>query len=63
MSQTPKFDQSLKALENHELTHVSGGLIGPDGDLSQFPRKFWPVIQPGQSFINVKAAVANLVLR
>jgi hypothetical protein len=40
---------------------VSGGYIGPDQDLSQFPRKFWPVINPGA--FNIKVAVANLVAR
>jgi hypothetical protein len=61
MSQKSKFDQDLKVLQAEDLNRVSGGLIGPDQDLSQFPRKFWPVINPGA--FNVKIAVANLVAR
>ncbi|MCQ8117307.1 hypothetical protein A1353_11830 [Methylomonas methanica] len=61
MSQKSKFDQDLKVLQAEDLNRVSGGLIGPDQDLSQFPRKFWPVINPGA--FNVKTVVANLVVR
>ena len=61
MSQKSKFDQELKVLKTEDLNRVSGGYLGPDQDLSQFPRKFWPVINPGA--FNVKIAVANLVVR
>lgn len=34
-----------RELTSEECLHVSGGLIGPDQNLSDFPRILWPVIR------------------
>lgn len=57
------FTSDLKVLSAQELALVAGGLIGPEGDLSQFPRKFWPVINPGASVINAKTLAQNVLVR
>ncbi|WP_445370195.1 hypothetical protein ACH518_11655 [Methylomonas sp. HW2-6] len=63
MSKQPAFTQDLQVLTSQEQAQVAGGLIGPEGDLSQFPRKFWPVINPGASVINVKTLAQNVLAR
>ncbi|NOV29277.1 hypothetical protein ACH5Y9_06770 [Methylomonas sp. BW4-1] len=60
MSQKSKLDQGLKVLQPEEISQVSGGLVDVGTDLSQFPRKFWPVINPGSFVIK---ANAGLVVR
>lgn len=35
----------MAALSDTELGTIEGGLIGPDGDLNDFPRWLWPVIR------------------
>ncbi|ANE55320.1 hypothetical protein [Methylomonas sp. DH-1] len=63
MSKPQTFTPDLKVLSAQELNLVAGGLIGPEGDLSQFPRKFWPVINPGANVINVKTLAQNVLVR
>ncbi|OAI14412.1 hypothetical protein A1507_15345 [Methylomonas koyamae] len=63
MSKPQAFTTDLKVLSAQELNLVAGGLIGPEGDLSQFPRKFWPVINPGASVINAKTLAQNVLVR
>lgn len=46
------FDNSLMVLDSDALNQVSGGNIGPEGDLSNFPRWVWPYIRPGASLVN-----------
>lgn len=38
-------DEPMNTLSDAELSMIEGGLIGPDGDLSDFPRWLWPVIR------------------
>lgn len=52
-------DQGLRVLQQDDVYRVSGGYLGPDQDISQFPPRFWPVINPGA--LNVKAVVAQFV--
>lgn len=54
-----QLDQGLKVLKPEEVSQVSGGYTDGGGygtELSQFPRKFWPVINPGAININTKIA-------
>ena len=38
-------NEPMNALTDVELSTIEGGLIGPDGDLNDFPRWLWPVIR------------------
>lgn len=58
-----QLDQDLQVLQQEEVALVSGGLIGPDQDLSQFPRKFWPVINPGALVLDQQIVAKSLVVR
>ena len=37
--------ETMNALTDVELSTIEGGLVGPEGDLSKFPRWIWPVIR------------------
>ncbi|MDT4329040.1 hypothetical protein ACQE3E_08575 [Methylomonas sp. MED-D] len=52
MNTKQPFQETLRTLSAQEIEAVSGGLVSFDGDLNQFPKKFWPVINPGA--INIK---------
>ena len=60
MSQKHVFDQSLKVLRQGELNQVSGAYIGQDQDLSQFPRRIWPYINPGH-LLNPETLIPSVI--
>ncbi len=47
MSKQHTFDKSLQVIDSSDLSQISGGLIGPDQNIQDFPPWLWPVIRPG----------------
>ena len=41
-----KMQPQLQRVTELEAKTIEGGLIGPDGDLNDFPRIIWPYIRP-----------------
>ena len=64
---------TLAVIDDEALEKISGGLIGPDQDLNDFPRWLWPVIRTAKYTLaepdpapwlganQLKASLANVV--
>jgi len=62
MSKQHQYDSGIKPLENSELALVSGGFVGTEGNIKDFPPWLWPYIRPA-SFNLKQLAVKNIAIR
>ncbi len=59
MSKQIRMSGDLAPIAASDLEKVAGGLIGPDQDLSSFPRWVWPYIRPADFISKLDAVALN----